>query len=95
TLVLLFFGLSQGDWQDFIQQWKTSKFINVMSLDFCLLTLLIPSLIKDDMARRNIDNEVLFLAINLVPLFGSLLYLCLRPPLPASTEINQPLVSNN
>jgi hypothetical protein len=75
------FGLSQGNWSDFIQQWQTSRFINVMSLDFCCLTLLIPSFLGDDLARRGIKNPLVFWGIALVPLLSSLVYLCLRPPL--------------
>ncbi|HEY9829394.1 MAG TPA: DUF2834 domain-containing protein [Stenomitos sp.] len=81
TVVLLSFGLLKGDWADFIQQWQSSRFIHVMSLDFCLLCLLFPALLGDDMARRGMKNSSLFWAVALVPLVGSLLYLCLRPPL--------------
>lgn len=49
AIILLIFGISQGNWQDFILQWKTSRFINVMSLDFCLLSLLFTFLLKDDL----------------------------------------------
>lgn len=80
TLVLLSFGLLKGDWADFIQQWQSSRFIHVMSLDFCLLCLLFPALLGDDMARRGMKNSSLFWVVALVPLIGSLLYLCLRPP---------------
>jgi hypothetical protein len=86
TLTLLGFGLLQGDWGDFIQQWKTSRFIHVMSLDFCLLCLLFPALLGDDMARRGWQNPLLFLGVALLPLVGSVLYLCLRPPLPESGQ---------
>jgi hypothetical protein len=44
TIILLVFGISQGDWGDFVRQWQTSRFINVMSLDFCFLCFLFPSL---------------------------------------------------
>lgn len=81
TLVLLSFGLLKGDWADFIQQWQSSRFIHVMSLDFCLFCLLFPALLGDDMARRGMQNSSLFWAVALVPLVGSILYLCLRPPL--------------
>ncbi len=90
TLVLLSFGLLKGDWADFIQQWQTSRFIHVMSLDFCLLCLLFPALLGDDMARRGLKNPALFWAVALVPLVGPLLYLCSRPPLP---DAGQTLVS--
>ncbi|HBE19540.1 MAG TPA: DUF2834 domain-containing protein [Cyanobacteria bacterium UBA11149] len=81
TLVLLGFGLTQGDWGDFITQWQTSKFIHVMSLDFCMLSLLFPTLLGDDMARRGMKNELLFWIVAFLPLIGPLLYLCLRTPL--------------
>ncbi len=84
TFALLSFGLLKGDWGDFFQQWQTSRFIHVMSLDFCLLCLLFPALLGDDMARRGLKNPSLFWAVALVPLVGSSLYLCLRPPLPDS-----------
>lgn len=86
TLNLLGFGLLKGDWGDFIQQWQTNRFIHVMSLDFCLLCLLFPALLGDDMARRGLKNSPLFWVVALVPLVGSLLYLCLRPPLSDSEQ---------
>ena len=81
TFVLLGFGLLKGDWGDFIQQWQTNRFIHVMSLDFCLLCLLFPALLGDDMTRRGLKTSPLFWTVALVPLVGPLFYLCLRPPL--------------
>lgn len=78
---LVAYGLLGGNWVDFIEQWKTSRFIHVMSLDFCLLCLLFPAVLGDDMARRQVENPLVFWAVSLVPLFGPLAYLCLRPPL--------------
>lgn len=83
TVILVGYGLLNGDWGNFIQQWQTSRFIHVMSWDFCLLCLLFPALLGDDMARRGIKNPQLFWLTALVPLFGPLIYLCWRPPLPA------------
>ena len=99
TLALLSFGLLKGDWGDFIQQWQTSRFIHVMSLDFCLLCLLFPALLGDDMARRGLKNSQLFWVVALLPLVGPLLYLCARPPLPdegqhVGTSSQQPAQSN-
>ncbi len=74
--------LTKGDWSDFIQQWQTSRFIHVMSLDFCMLSLLFPALLADDMARRGMQNTTAFWAVTLVPLFGPLAYLCTRQQLP-------------
>ncbi len=78
---LVSFGLTKGDWSDFIQQWQTSRFIHVMGLDFCMLCLLFPALLGDDMARRGMQNSTAFWAVTLVPLFGPLAYLCTRKPL--------------
>jgi len=88
---LVAFGLTKGDWSDFIGQWQTSRFIHVMSLDFCLLCLLFPALLGDDMARRGMQNSTAFWAVTLVPLFGPLAYLCTRQPLP---ETNTKTVTN-
>jgi hypothetical protein len=88
---LVAFGLTKGDWSDFIGQWQTSRFIHVMSLDFCMLCLLFPALLGDDMARRGMHNSTAFWAVTLVPMFGPLAYLCTRPPLP---ETNTETVTN-
>jgi hypothetical protein len=87
TFVLVAYGIGTGDWGDFIHQWQTNRFIHVMSLDFCLLCLLFPTLLKDDMSRRGLDNSQIFW-LALIPLFGSLIYLCIRPSLPdLGTEV--------
>lgn len=82
AVCLLVFGFSQGDWGDFVRQWQTNRFIHVMSLDFCLLCLLFPVLLKDDLARRGIEKNLgIFWLISFVPLLGPLGYLCSRLPL--------------
>ena len=86
ALGLLSYGVSQGDWADFVQQWRSSRFIHVMSLDFCLLSLLFPALVRDDMARRGLTDERLFWVVALLPLLGAIGYLVLRPSLPEQTE---------
>lgn len=85
SAVFLIYAFSQGDWNNFIQQWQSNRFIHVMSLDFCLLCLLFPVLLKDDMARRGIKNNALFWLVALVPLLGSSIYLMIRPPLEETT----------
>jgi hypothetical protein len=80
--ILVAYGVRSGNWGDFVQQWQTSRFIHVTSLDFCLLSLLFPALLGDDMARRGWQNPQVFWLISLIPLFGPLIYLCVRPPLP-------------
>ncbi len=82
TIGSLAYGLLAGDWGDFVQQFQSDRFINGMSLAFCLFCLLFPTVLGDDMARRGfLSNSQLFWAIALVPLLGSLAYLCWHPPL--------------
>ena len=90
TGVLLAGALLYGNWSDFVQQWQTSRFIHVMSIDFCLLCLLFPALLGDDMARRGIENGQIFWAVAIVPLLGPLAYLCFRPPLPDAAAETAP-----
>ncbi|MBD2177636.1 DUF2834 domain-containing protein [Pseudanabaena sp. FACHB-1998] len=80
ALYFLVYGFYSGNWADFIQQWQTSRFIHVMSLDFCMLSLLFPWLLSDDMERRGMTDDRFFTFIALVPLVGALIYLCLRSP---------------
>ena len=82
TIVLMGYGLgSGGEWGDFVTQWQTSRFIHVMSLDFCMLTLLFPTLIQDDLARRGITQSYPFWGLSLLPLVGACFYLIFRPKL--------------
>ncbi|AFY53795.1 hypothetical protein Riv7116_1226 [Rivularia sp. PCC 7116] len=85
AIVLVSYGLQGGNWSDFFQQWQTDRFIHVMSLDFCMLCLLFPALLGDDMAKRDMNNPVLFWLVTLIPLFGPLAYLSIRKPLPDET----------
>jgi len=85
TVGLLAYALLAGDWGDFVRQWHTSHFIHLMSWDFCLMWVVFPALLGDDMARRRLRDSRIFWAVALVPLFGALAYLCLRPPLPEAT----------
>lgn len=86
AVLLVSYGLLNGNWTDFVQQWQTNRFINVMSLDFCLLCLLPAVLVGDDMARRSMNNSALFWTTVLLPLFGTLVYLSVRSPIPEKSE---------
>jgi hypothetical protein len=90
--VLVAYGLRGGDWGDFVHQWQTSRFINVMSLDFCMLSLLFPAFLEDDMTHHRLENPPLFWVTTLIPLFGPLIYLCLRTPL---SEKSADSIANN
>lgn len=83
---LVAYGVVAGDWSDFVQQWQTSRFIHVMSLDFCVLCLIFPAALGDDMARRGLSDRRLFWLVALIPLLGAVGYLILRPPLHEQSE---------
>ncbi|MDX2228713.1 MAG: hypothetical protein NW220_03690 [Leptolyngbyaceae cyanobacterium bins.349] len=84
TLALLALAVFFGDWAAFWQEFSTNRFVHGMTLAVCLFGLLFPypTLLSDDMARRGLtSNSQLFWLTALIPLFGPLAYLCLRPPL--------------
>ena len=89
TVGVLAYGILAGDWGDYIRQFQSDRFINGMSLAFCLFCLLFPTVLGDDMARRGyLPNSQLFWLITLVPLLGPLAYLCWRPTLQTTTEVS-------
>lgn len=83
TLILIAYAALAGDWGDYVQQFQFRHFVHLISLDFFLMCLFFPltDLFDDDMARRGVQNPYVYWAVALVPLFGPLLYLCLRPNL--------------
>ncbi len=81
-IIFISWDVISGNGADFIQEWQTRRFINVMSLDLLCLCFIFPFIIKDDMSRRNIKNDALFWTVSLIPLLGTLVYLCFRPSLP-------------
>ncbi len=79
VLLWLGYAVTQGDWTNFVNQWQSSRFIHVMSLDFCLLTLLFPVLAQDDARRHGLSSpQRTWLTVTL-PIIGAAIYLCLRP----------------
>ncbi|MDY6937811.1 MAG: DUF2834 domain-containing protein [Cyanobacteriota bacterium] len=91
--VLIVYGLREGNWADFVVQWQSRRFIHVMSLDFCLLSVLFPTLLGDDMAKRGMSGSIAWWVISVVPLLGPLAYLCVRSPLPESMELESSAVN--
>ena len=86
-LAFIVWGIINGDWTDYIAQWHSSQFVHVMTIDFCILSILVPTaILKDDMERRGVENKKLFWVISSVPIFGSLIYWCVRPQLTKFTS---------
>lgn len=73
------YAITQGDWANFAAQWHSSRFIHVMSLDFCALTLLFPALAQDDALRHGLASPKLTWVTLVFPIVGAAIYLCLRP----------------
>ena len=80
-------GLMEGDWNEFVSLWQNSRFIHVMSLDFCMLILLFPALLKDDLTRRGVSDSKFFQTLIWIPLLGSMTYFVTRPPLKEDSAI--------
>ena len=67
---------------------RRSNFIHVMTMDLLVLTLLFPTLLREDMARRGVSEESWVGRIALaVPLLGPAWYLVRRP-----AEQTEPLI---
>lgn len=86
TLLIIAFGLLFGDWGDYVRQFQTTRFVNAMTIAVGLLCVLFPTVVEDDMVRHGIKDKRFFWIVSLIPLFGSLAYLCFRPPLPLKEE---------
>ncbi|CAA7023669.1 unnamed protein product [Microthlaspi erraticum] len=78
---------NSGDWKEFYQYFRESKFIHVTSLDFCLLSAFAPFWVYNDMtARKWFDKGGRWLLpVSAVPFLGPSLYLLLRPALSGTT----------
>ncbi|XP_021889931.1 uncharacterized protein LOC110808672 isoform X1 [Carica papaya] len=79
--IVIYAGLSNGgEWEEFCQYFRESKFIHIMSIDFMLLSAFAPFWVYNDMtARRWYDKGWWLIPASLVPFLGPALYLVLRP----------------
>ncbi len=77
---LLAYGIGWGEFADYAYWFRVSNLINTFTVDFVLLALLFPALLKDDFARRGVGEDMWLarLAVAL-PLLGPAVYLALRP----------------
>jgi len=78
--VLLLTIMVWGNLADYVFWFRRSNFVNVMTVDLLVLTLLFPTLLRDDMARRGVPDDSTLGRIALgVPLLGPAWYLVRRP----------------
>lgn len=78
--VLLGIVIIAGNGMDYLFWFRRSNFVNVMTVDLVVLTLLFPILLRDDMARRSVSDDSTLGRIALgVPLLGPAYYLVRRP----------------
>ncbi len=82
---LLIWIMLFGNLANYVYWFRVSNFVHVMTIDFLVLTLLFPLLLRDDMARRDVSDESTLGRVALgLPLLGPAWYLVRRPeePLP-------------
>ncbi|UAJ73544.1 hypothetical protein IQE94_04355 [Synechocystis sp. PCC 7339] len=77
-----------GNWGDYWQQLPTSQFIAVMSSDFLCLTLAFPLLLAQYLHREQGTRSLLIALMAMVPLFGALTYLSIRPNFEVKDQIS-------
>ena len=84
TLALVVFAFAFGDWDNYRKEFNGNRFIHVMTIDFCIVSLLFPFLVDDDLKRRQASSNEqsrLYMALCFLPLIGPLIYLFTRQPL--------------
>lgn len=78
----LYAALSAGSaaWLGYLQLFDESRLVHATSVDFSLLTLLLPFWMSNDAQGRNWERrDTLVPVLSLLPLVGPSLYLLLRP----------------
>lgn len=73
TLMVMGWGLLMGDLGVYMEAFRTSMFVNVMTLDFFLLTLLSVYAIYTGSRRRSLPQAMALLG--LIPILGLLIYI--------------------
>lgn len=79
TILLIIWAAITGDWEYFFSSFFTNGFIHIMTIDFLLFAVIFPPVLKDDMQLRNYYSMKKMVLFSIIPLFGALIYLSLRP----------------
>ncbi len=72
---LVFYGLIYGDWTGYIDSFQTNGLVHIMSIDFVLISLMFPVLIKNDMIRRDQYSPIMLGVYSVLGVVGALIYL--------------------
>ena len=86
---LLASALSAGipEWNAYFRYFDESRFIHVMSLDFCALSLFMPYFMWWDANKREWEQRAVGVPVlSLLPLIGPAVYLIVRPKQTATVE---------
>jgi hypothetical protein len=75
---LILYGVLYGDWIDYAAVYGTNSLIHVMTIDFVLVSLLFPILLRDDLRRRGKYSSRNLLLYSIGSIFGALVYLIKR-----------------
>ncbi|MGF1482339.1 MAG: hypothetical protein ACFB4I_23150 [Cyanophyceae cyanobacterium] len=75
--------------REFLVQFQTLRFVNVMTVALILFWLGFPTVVGDDLARRGVKNKLFLTLITIVPVFGAIAYWGLRPQLSAERETQE------
>nr|GMC49073.1 Taste receptor type 1 member 1 like [Ipomoea batatas] len=69
--LIVYAGISTGDWKEFYQYFRQSRFIHAMSIDFVLLSAFAPFWVFNDMTTRKWYNKGSWLLpVSVVPFLG-------------------------
>ena len=69
-------------WSEFMVQFQTLRFVNVMTVAIGVFWLCFPTVVGDDLARRGVKKGEILWAMTFIPLVGAIAYLFVRPLLP-------------
>ncbi|MBD2489332.1 hypothetical protein [Aulosira sp. FACHB-615] len=75
-------------WQDLLELLFSDRLAYSFVVDMLVFWLFQSWLVKDDMARRQWDNDKILWLVRLIPFWGLIIYLWLRPSLKLETQNN-------
>lgn len=77
-LILVLYGVILGDYGGYLRSFQENNLVHVMTIDFVLLSILSPSLIRDDLLRKSSYNMRRLFFYSIGSIISALLYLVRR-----------------